>query len=110
MFPSHLVNVVVNDSKLPKLLHLPADIVKLIQVDGQRRLVDDSLHAGHPEAVVVGVVEACVHHPVLAEAEYLSVHQGADLPVADGANEPFALQVDRLQDAGGLVVGETDAG
>lgn len=105
---SYLIDIVIDDSKLPKLLHLPRYIIKLVEVDGQRRLVDDGLHAGDPEAVVVGVVETCVHHAVLAEAEYLPVHQRADLPVADGADEPFALQVDRLQHAGRLVVCEAD--
>ena len=105
---AHLVDVVVDDAKLPELLHLPRDVVELVQVDGQRRLVDDGLHAGHPEAVVVGVVEAGIHHAVLAEAEDLPVHQRADLSVADGADEALALQVDRLQHARRLVVGEAD--
>ena len=105
---THLVDVVVDDAKLPELLHLPRDVIELVQVDGQRRLVDDRLHAGHPEAVVVGVVEAGVHHAVLTEAEDLPVHQRAHLPVADGADEALALQVNRLQHACRLVVGEAD--
>lgn len=105
---SHLVDIIIDDSKLPKLLHLPRYVIKLVEIDWQRRLVDYGLHAGDSEAVVVGVVEACVHHPVLAEAEYLPVDQRADLAVPDGADEALALQVDGLKHAGGLIVRETD--
>lgn len=105
---SYLIDIIIDDSKLPKLLHLPRYIIKLVQVDGQRRLVDHSLHAGHSEAVVVRVVEASVHHAVLAEAEDLPVDQRADLPVPDGADEAFALQVDGLKNTSCLVIRETD--
>lgn len=105
---SYLIDIIIDDSKLPKLLHLPRYVVKLIEVDWQGSLVDYSLHAGNPETVVIGVVEARVHHPVLAEAEYLPVDQRADLAVPDGADEAFALQVDGFQHASGLIVCETD--
>lgn len=108
LVPSYLIDVIVDDPELPKLLHLPGYVVELVEVDGQRGLVDHSLHAGDSEAVVVGVVEARVHHTVLAEAEYLPVDQRADLAVPDGADEAFALQVDRLEHASCLVVRETD--
>lgn len=80
---SYLIDIIIDDSKFPKLLHLPRYIIKLIKIDWQRCLVDDSLHAGDSEAVVVGVVKACIHHPVLAEAEYLPVNQRADLAIPD---------------------------
>lgn len=105
---SYLIDVIVDDSKLPKLLHLPGYVIKLVKVDGKGRLVDHGLHASDSEAVVVGVVEARVHHSVLAEAEYLPVHQWADLTISDGADEALALQVDRLQHTRHLVVGEAD--
>ena len=105
-----LVDVVVDDAELAELLDLSRDIVELVEVDGQRGFVDDSLHAGHAEAVVVGVVEAGVHHPVLAEAEDLPVDQGADLPVPNGADEALALQVDGFQDPRHLVMGEAHPG
>lgn len=108
MFQSYLVDVIIDDSKLPKLLHFTRNVIKLVEIDWQRRLIDDGLHAGDPEAVVVGVVEAGVHHPILAEAEYLPVNQRTDLAVPDGADETFALEVDGLQHAGGLIVGEAD--
>lgn len=88
---SYLIDIIIDDSKLPKLLHFPRYIIKLVEINRQRCLIDYSLHAGDSEAVVVGVVEACVNHPVLAEAEYLPVDQWADLPVPDGADEAFAL-------------------
>lgn len=106
---SYLINVIVDDSKLPKLLHFSGNVVELVQIDGQRRLIDDRLHTGDSEAVVVGVVEASVDHAVFAEAEYLPVDQRADLPVSDGADEALALQVDRFKHAGRLVVGEAHA-
>lgn len=105
---SHLVDVVVDDSKLPELLHLPRYVIKLVKVDGEGRLVDHRLHAGDSEAVVVGVVEARIHHSVLTKAEYLPVDQRADLAIADGADETFALQIDRLQHACHLVICEAD--
>lgn len=106
---SYLIDVIINDSKLSKLLHLPRYIIKLIQIDWQRRLIDHSLHAGDSKAVVVSVVKACVHHPILTETEYLPIDQGADLAVPDGADEAFTLQVDSLQHARRLVVCETDS-
>lgn len=105
---SHLIDIIVDDPKLPKLLHLPRYVIKLVEVDGKGRLVDHSLHAGDSEAVVVGVVKARVHHPVLTEAEDLPVHQRAHLAISNGADEPFALQVDRLEHARHLVVREAD--
>lgn len=91
--------------------HLPGDLVVSVEVDGQRRLADDRLHAGDPEAVVVvGVVEPRVDHPLLAEAVDLLVDERAHLAVADGAREAAALQVDHLQHAGRLVVAEGDGG
>lgn len=107
---SYLIDVIVDDSKLPKLLHLPRYIIKLVEIDWQRGLIDYCLHASDSEAVVVGVVKSCVHHPVLAEAEYLPVDQRADLAVSYGADEAFALQVDSLEHASCLVVRETDPG
>lgn len=90
-------------------MHLSGDFVVAVEVDGQRRLADDGLHAGDAEAVVVvGVVEAGVDHPFLAEAVDLLVDQRAHLAVADGAGEAAALQVDHLQHAGRLVVAEGD--
>ncbi|TNN80704.1 hypothetical protein EYF80_009055 [Liparis tanakae] len=83
-------------------------VIKLIEIDWQWCLVDYSLHAGDSEAVVVGVVKACVHHPVLAEAEYLPVNKRANLAIPDGADEAFALQVDGLKHPSGLIVCETD--
>lgn len=106
----YLIDIVINDSKLPKLFHFPRYVVKLIEIDGQRRLVDYSLHAGDPETVVIGVVKARVHHPVLAEAEYLPVNQWANLAVPDGADEAFALQVDSLKHTSSLVICEADPG
>lgn len=106
--PSYLIDIIIDDSKLPKLLHLPRDVIKLIEIYWQWCLIDHSLHAGDSEAVIVGVVKARVHHPVLAEAEYLPVDQRADLPVPDGADEAFALQVYGLQHPSGLIVRETD--
>lgn len=93
---SYLVYIVIDDSKLPKLLHLPRYIIKLIEVDWQWRLIDYSLHAGNPEAVVIGIVKASIHHPILAETEYLTVNQWANLAVPDGTDETFTLQVDCL--------------
>ena len=76
-----LVDVVVDDPELPKLLRLPRHVIVAIQVDGQRSLVDHRLHAGDPEAVVVDVVEACVDHPLFAEPKDLPVDEWADLTV-----------------------------
>lgn len=105
---SYLIDVIIDDSKLSKLLHFPRDIIKLIEIDGQRRLVDHSLHAGHPEAVVVRVVKACVHHPVFAKTENLLIHQRADLPVSNGADEAFTLQINCLQNTSSFIVGKAD--
>lgn len=105
---SHLIDVIVDDSKLPKLLHLPRYVIKLVQVDGKGRLVDHSLHAGDSEAVVVGVVKARVHHSVLTKAEDLPVDQRADLAISNGADETFALQIDGLEHARHLVMCEAD--
>lgn len=105
---SHLIDVIVDDSKLPKLLHLPRYVIKLVKVDRKGRLVDHSLHAGDPEAVVVGVVKTRVHHSVLTEAEDLPVDQRANLAVSNGADEPFALQIDGLEHARQLVIREAD--
>lgn len=71
---SYLIYIIIDDSKLPKLLHLPRYIIKLIEINWQWCLVDYSLHAGDSETVVIGVVESCIHHPVLTEAEYLPVN------------------------------------
>lgn len=105
---SYLIDIIIDDSKLSKLLHLPRYIIKLIEIDWQWCLIDYSLHAGDSEAVVVGVVKSRIHHPVLAEAEYLSVNQWANLAIPDGADEAFALQVDSLKHTSGLIVRETD--
>lgn len=106
---SYLIDIIIDDSKLPKLLHLPRYIIKLIEIDWQWCFIDYGLHAGDSEAVVVGIVKACIHHPVFAEAEYLPVDQWANLAVPDGADKAFALQVDCLKHASRLIVRETDA-
>lgn len=105
---SYLVYIIIDYSKLSKLLHFPRYIIKLIQVDWQRCLIDYSLHAGNPETVVIGVVKASINHPILAETEYLSVNQWANLAVPDRADEAFTLQVDSLKHASGLIICETD--
>lgn len=105
---SYLIDIIVDDSKLSKLLHLPRYIIKLIEIDWQWCLIDYGLHASDSEAVVVCVVKSCIDHPVFAEAEYLPVNQWADLAVSNGANEAFALQVDSLKHAGCLIICETD--
>lgn len=105
---SYLIYIVIDDSKLSKLLHLPRYIIKLIEIDWQRCLIDYRLHAGDSEAVVIGVVKSCIHHPVLTEAEYLPVNKWANLAIPDGADEAFALQVDSLKHASGLIIRETD--
>lgn len=91
--------------------HLSRDLIVSVEVNRQRGLADDRLHAGNAEAVVmVGVVEPRVHHALLAEAVDLLVDKGAHLAIADGAREAAALQVDHLEDPGRLVVPERDDG
>lgn len=104
----YLIDIVVNDSKLPKLLHLPRYIIKLIKIDGQGCLIDYSLHASDSEAVVIGIVKSCVHHPILTEAKYLPVDQWTNLAISNGANEAVALQVYSLEYTSCLIICETD--
>jgi len=73
--PAYLVEVVKDDAELAELLHPPRHVHVSVQVDGERRLVDDRLHAGHPE-VVVAVVEPGVDQAFFAEAEDLPTRQG----------------------------------
>lgn len=72
---AHLVEVIENDAKLSKLLDPSGHVDVAVQIDGQRGLVDDCLHARHPE-VVVAVVKPGVDQTFLAEAEDLPTRQG----------------------------------
>lgn len=67
---SYLVEVVKDDTKLPKLLDSPRHVNITIQIDGEGSLVDNCLHAGHSE-VVVAVVEPGVDQALFAKAEDL---------------------------------------
>lgn len=104
-----LVDVIVYNPKFPKLLNFARNVVKLVKVNGQGGLIDDTLHAGHSEAVVVAVVESCVYHPIFTEAENLPVNQGANLPVSNGANKAITLQVHCFQDSRCLIIGKADS-
>lgn len=56
----YLVEVVEDDAELAELLHAPRYVDVTVQIDGQRGLIDDGLHAGHSE-VVVAVVKSGIH-------------------------------------------------
>lgn len=71
----YLVEVVKDDAELAKLLHSSRHVDITIQINWERGLVDDCLHAGHSE-VVVAVVEPGVDQALFAKAEDLSTCQG----------------------------------
>lgn len=72
---SYLVEVVEDDAELAKLLDPPRHINIAVQVNGQRSLIDDGLHASDSK-VVVAVVKSGVDQAFFAEAENLPTCQG----------------------------------
>lgn len=76
MQDAYLVEVIKNYAKLSKLLDPSRYIDITVEINGQRRLVDDCLHARHSE-VVVAVVKPGVDQSFLTEAEDLPTCQRA---------------------------------
>lgn len=72
---AYLVEVIKNNAEFSKLLNPSWHINIAVQVDWQRRLVDDCLHARHSE-VVVAVVKPGIDQSFFAEAEDLPARQG----------------------------------
>lgn len=72
----YLVKIIEDDAELAKLLHPSRYIDVTVQIDRQRGLIDDSLHASDSE-VVVAVIKSGIDQAFLAEAEDLPTCQGA---------------------------------
>lgn len=76
MQDAYLVEVIKNYAKLSKLLDPSRYIDISVEINGQRCLIDDCLHARHSE-VVVAVVKPGIDQSFLTEAEDLPTCQGA---------------------------------
>ncbi len=74
-----LVQIVVDDAELSKLLDSSRHVHVAVEVNRKWRFVDHRLHAGDPE-VVVAVVEASIYQSFFTETIYLSTHQRTWIP------------------------------